>query len=121
MELMKIGVLIAAVALQISAFEIVEERRNNARHCSCSTLKVALLGQPMATASAANGIYYKKWDRSTHEYLWRQTSLDGNNWLGNAISKGESYWYIGPIENKFKKGVSCFMTLQSYIYLAHSH
>ena len=51
MELMKIGVLFAAFALQISAFEIVEERRNNARHCSCSTLKVALLGQAMATAS----------------------------------------------------------------------
>ena len=87
---------------------------NSARDCSCSTLKVALYGEAMATASGADGIYYKKWDRTTRKYLWRQTQ-DGF-WLGNTISKGENYWYIGPIKDKFKNGVSCFMTLPACSY-----
>merc|ERR1712198_665136 len=82
MELLKIGLFLAAITLQISAVEILEERAS----CSCGTLEVKVSGNKLTKkATAMQGTYFKM----------------GSLWTSGVatISEGNTHWLIGPSKN----------------------
>merc|ERR1711973_519131 len=88
MELLRIGLFLAAITLQISAVEIMEERAS----CSCGTLEVKLSGKKLTKkATAMQGTYYRMYDNTRRQYLWTSGKA--------TISKGNTHWLMGPSTN----------------------
>ena len=69
--------------------------------CSCKTLKVSGFGKAIRSTTGF-GTYTKTYDSRQGKYYWK----NGVKAISRVDTRQGSYWYIGPIHDRFTMSVS---------------